>query len=115
MLFRSVYQGRKARVATIRDITDQKLSADALMESRKRFASLYDNVNDLIQNLDPQGKFLFVNDAWLTTLGYSKSDLQKITFCDIVHPESLDCCIQILERVINGETEIGRASCRERV
>jgi len=99
-----VYQGRKARVATIRDITDQKLSADALMESRKRFASLYDNANDLIQNLDPQGKFLLVNDAWLTTLGYSKSDLQKITFFDIVHPESLESCIQILERVINGET-----------
>ena len=98
-----VYQDRNARVATIRDITEQKLSADALSESRRRFESLFENANDLIQNVDPKGEFLFVNDAWLRTLGYKKSDLQKITAFDIIHPGSLDHCMQIFERVINGE------------
>ena len=40
-----------------------------------------ENVKDLIQSVNAEGKFIYVNRSWLQTLGYSKDevkDLKKI-------------------------------------
>ena len=33
------------------------------------YRDLCENANDLIQSVDPEGRFLYVNKAWLHTLG----------------------------------------------
>ena len=36
-----------------------------------------ENTNDLIQTITPDGRFLYVNNAWLNTLGYNRPDIAR--------------------------------------
>lgn len=95
-------------MATIcRDISDHKRSEQELRASAERYLNLFENASDLIQSVGPDGKFLYVNRAWKETLGYDEAEVGKLSIADVVPPDSLPRCMQLLERVRSGE-EIGR-------
>lgn len=74
-----------------RDVTQAKKDRDSLRESEERYRDLVDNATDLIQSVDGQGRFLFTNKAWRSTLGYSAEDLRSITIYDLlVDDQALD-------------------------
>jgi len=60
-------------IESIRDITYRKHAERDLEESEERFRNIFDNANDLIQCVKPDGTFLYVNPAWQKALGYVKS------------------------------------------
>ena len=60
------------------------------------FRDLCENAHDLIQSVSPEGRFLYVNRAWLSTLGYDESDLSELDVFDVIHPDSRDHCTQIM-------------------
>jgi len=74
-----------------------------LRDSEERYRDLFEHANDLIQSLDPDGRFLFVNRSWLRTLGYDEEEVRSLTFLDIVHPDSLEHCQRLFARVHAGE------------
>ena len=84
-------------------VLERKLTADNLKESEERYRDLFENANDLIQSVDPVGKFLFVNRAWLGTFGYDEKEIQGMSMFDIIHPDSRDHCMNLFERVMAGE------------
>lgn len=67
-----------------RDVTQAKRDREALRESEERYRDLVDNANDLIHSVDASGKFLFTNNAWRRTLGYTDKDLLGITLFDVL-------------------------------
>lgn len=67
-----------------RDVTQAKRDREALRESEERYRDLVDNANDLIYSVDASGKFLFTNNAWKKTLGYTDKDLPGITLFDVL-------------------------------
>jgi PAS domain S-box-containing protein len=67
-----------------RDVTQAKRDQEALRASEERFRDLVDNATDLIHSTDMDGNFLFVNNAWKRTLGYSDADLASIRLMDIL-------------------------------
>ena len=67
------------------------------------YKNLIENTNDLIQTITPDGRFLFVNRAWLNTLGYDCTEIQKLIFTDIIHPDSRDHCTELLNIMESGE------------
>lgn len=92
-------------VAVARDITERKKSEEALKESEKRYRNLFDNANDLIQSIAPDGHILYVNPAWLKTLGYTMEDLRQMTVFDILHPDYRNKCLNTLQQVLAGESK----------
>ncbi|WFN37077.1 PAS domain S-box protein [Methanomicrobium antiquum] len=90
-------------IESIRDITELKEAESELLRSRERYHDLL-NATDLIQSVDPKGRFLFVNNTWLETLGYKEYELEDITLFDVIHPESLKHCKETFSRVMSGET-----------
>jgi len=90
--------------ATGRDITERKKMEEKLRESEEQYRDLFENANDLIQSVKPDGRFLYVNDAWCKTLGYAKEELGGLSLFDIIHPDSQAHCMEIFQRVISGET-----------
>lgn len=64
---------------------------------------LVDTASDLIQSVAPDGSFLFVNRAWLDTLGYSRQDVQDLKVFDIIHPDDRDHCSRTFRRLLEGE------------
>jgi PAS domain S-box-containing protein len=70
------------------------------------FRDLVDNAHDLIQSVSPEGRFLYVNRAWLDTLGYTQEDLDKLKVFDVVHADGRDHCMAVMKEVMQGEPAI---------
>lgn len=89
------------------DITERKRAEEKLRESEERLQDLFDNASDLIQSVNPDGDFLFVNRTWREVLGYSQAEVARLKLWDIIHPDSMAHCQETFQRVMSGETVSG--------
>lgn len=71
-----------------RDVTHIKKAEKRIKESEKKYRDLFENSTDLIQSVDINGKLLYVNKAWLQTLGYSDTEVKSLNIRDIISGES---------------------------
>ncbi len=70
-----------------RDITEQKQYEQALKENERRFRILFEEAPLGYQSLDEQGRFIEVNQAWLSTMGYRREEVLGRSFADFLHPD----------------------------
>ena len=59
-----------------------------LADSEERFRDLFENTNDLIHFLSVDGTIQMVNNAWLTTLGYSFKEVKDRSIYSFIHPDA---------------------------
>ncbi|MBL4654815.1 MAG: PAS domain S-box protein [Bacteroidia bacterium] len=97
------YNDIPAILVTINDITERNKFEAQLKESEERYRSLFENAHDLIQSVDMNGDFLFVNKSWRKTLGYSKKDLSSMKIVDVIHPDSMNHCMMLMQKVFKGK------------
>jgi len=95
--------GQIAVYAIYRDITERKMAEEALHQSQQQYHHLLESTHDLIQSVAPDGSFLFVNQAWLKTLGYTQVQLPSLRITDIIHPRSLSHWSGVCARVLAEE------------
>ncbi|MGQ9499737.1 MAG: PAS domain S-box protein [Dissulfurimicrobium sp.] len=84
------------------DLTILKKTQKDLDKSEKRYLDLVENAHDLIQSIAPDGSFLYVNRAWLETLGYTREEIAKLKLMDIVAPECQERCQDMFKTVLSG-------------
>ncbi len=70
----------------------------------ERYRDLFENANDLIQSISPDGSILYVNRAWREALGYTDDEITNLTIFDVIHPSCHEHCRELFERVMNGES-----------
>ncbi|MFH1312996.1 MAG: PAS domain S-box protein [Candidatus Eisenbacteria bacterium] len=90
-------------LSMVQDITERKQAEDALRQSEERYRDLFDNANDLIQSVTPDGRLLYVNKAWRKALGYSQEEIGKLKMRDIIHPDSMNHCMETFQKVMSGQ------------
>jgi len=80
--------GRPAAVLTIlRDITDRKLAENALMESERKYRTLFEGSVQAM-SVSREGRMIDVNPAWLGLHGYSdKESILGRNVVEFIHPE----------------------------
>ena len=99
-----VSDGKPLMTAIVRDVSERRRMERELHESKEALQDFLDNATDLVQSVGADGRFVYVNRAWLRTLGYTPEEVRGLTIFDIIHPESLAHCRDLFQRVIAGES-----------
>jgi PAS domain S-box-containing protein len=81
------YEGKQAILGTATDITERIQAEKVLRESEERFKTLFVNAPLAYQSLDETSKILDVNQAWLSSLGYSYEEVINHHFTEFIAPE----------------------------
>ncbi len=68
---------------------------------------LCENSCDLLQSASLEGRFLYVNRAWCSTLGYRPEEVERLKLADVIHPDSLPS----LEGLCSQPAGQARMSC----
>jgi PAS domain S-box-containing protein len=74
-----------------------------LLESESHYRDICENANDLIQSVNIYGQFLYVNQTWCRTLGYSTAEIAHMNIFDIIHPDFQAYSRQLFSRLMLGE------------
>lgn len=76
-----------------------------LNQGEERFSPLFEqNVMGIVY-VDPQGKWLRVNQKFLDMLGYTTSEFYRLTIADFTHPDDLMADMKYIERMQSGEID----------
>lgn len=73
-------------------------------EGLEQFRDLIDGSIVMVQNLGLDGRIRFVNRSWHVTLGYSESDIESLSFFEIIHPDFRNHCKKLFAQVVSGES-----------
>jgi PAS domain S-box-containing protein len=81
-------------IAGVTDITERKLSEEALVESEEKFRAVFNNANDAIflhemLSDGKPGQYIMVNDIACQRLGYTQDEILSMSPIDIVSPRNL--------------------------
>lgn len=93
--------GRPVSRTTLFDISDLKHAQRELAEREAHLRDFIENASDLVQSLDPQGRYLYANPAWCKALGYLPEEIGSLTCRDVVHPDDISNFLAIREQMFN--------------
>lgn len=89
----------------VTDITNLTTTEDKLKVSENKFQAIFEESSIGIAMLNAEGKITTVNQAAANFTGYSKAELETLTFDKLVHPEDLRKSIEDFARLVNGEMD----------
>ncbi|HEX8533829.1 MAG TPA: PAS domain S-box protein [Allosphingosinicella sp.] len=87
------------------DVTAKVQAEEALREAKERLAATYESVLAGIAEVDAEGHFLRVNEAFCTITGYSREELLAKDIADITHPEDREREAAKLAAQVKGEVD----------
>ena len=89
-----------------RDITERKLTEQALRRSDERFRRVVENALDIITIIDNAGIIYYESPSVEKVLGYQPASLIGKSFFDRIHPEDLEKASQGIVNVFNSSSEV---------
>ena len=94
---------REANAALAREIDYRRQAERVVQESEERLQDFLDNAHDLIQSVDAEGNFIYVNRAWQKVLGYTDEETEELTFFQILDPSCRERCRRDFTKILEGE------------
>jgi PAS domain S-box-containing protein len=84
------------------DITERKISEEALQANELKFRLLIENNADMITMMDSAGKFLYVSPAVVKQFNYSFDECICMSATDLIHPDDIEKSQQFLYEVMQN-------------
>lgn len=98
--------GNIVRYATItRDISSEKAAEAALSESERLFRATFEKAAVGVAHMSTTGRWLRVNQAVCSILGYSEAELIGGDFRMLTHPEDLEPNLAHARRLLHDEVQ----------
>jgi len=95
---------RRRTHRTANGVIGSKMAEEKLSLSREDFRDFCENANDLIQSVDANGGFVYVNRKWLQTLGYSEVEVNSLKLNNVLREDQIPHCMEFFIRVCSGES-----------
>jgi len=99
-----VEHGEVLRLKAEAEAQKAEQTLEALHDQESLYRDLFENANDMIQSIDTNGHYIYVNRSWHETLGYTEEDLKTITYKDIIDPREHAKCDAIIDQVMHQES-----------
>jgi diguanylate cyclase (GGDEF)-like protein/PAS domain S-box-containing protein len=96
--------GKVLMTAIVRDISKRQRMERELRKSQEVLQNFLDTASDLVQNVAADGRFVYVNRAWLRALGHPSDEVAALTVFDIIHADSRPQFRELFQRVLAGES-----------
>lgn len=93
------------RVWSYRDVTEHKQPERVLCHSEAWFRAMFEQAAVGIALVDPQLRYLSVNQRFCNLVGYTEAELADLTFVDITHPDDLDSGLDLTQRLFAGDID----------
>lgn len=71
--------------------------------SEEQYKDFVDNASDMIQCVDKDGRFCYVNLIWKEKLGYIEDEIKLLTLWDVVHPDFRVHCEDVFRKLMLHE------------
>ena len=98
--------GRPSAILCVgNDITQQKKAEEALRQSEERFRLTFENAAVGMALSDLEGRYVKVNRAMCSMLGYSEEEMLSISFQSISHPEDLQRNLELRRMLDEGKID----------
>lgn len=104
--------GPPAFTGHLRDITERKRSEEALrlahaqvLRGEERWRSVFENSAVGVALTDLNGRFIATNSVYQRMLGYTKLELQSLTFLDITHEQDRDANAMLVTELLAGNAK----------
>lgn len=101
-LIRDQLQRPQYILAFVSDITDRLAADAALRESEARYRTIVELAKDLIISIDSEGRFRMVNQAAEHAAGWTREELERVTFLEFVHPDDRGNAVETFGRVLHS-------------
>lgn len=82
------------------NIDETKRAQEALRENQENLQYFFDTASDLIQSMDENGNYLYVNAAWSQTLGYTSEEAKGLNMLQVVVPAYHEHCRSMLSSLV---------------
>jgi diguanylate cyclase (GGDEF)-like protein/PAS domain S-box-containing protein len=93
----------KTLFGTIQDVTERRSAEEAGREAQELFETAFSQAPIGMALVDLDGRWLKVNPAMCTIVGWPEQELLKATFQDITHPDDLTTQAEKLRQLRDGE------------
>ncbi|RYC50458.1 hypothetical protein DN53_05950 [Flagellimonas olearia] len=85
------------------DVTELKIAQLQLVTSEESLQGAFENSSVGMALVGMDGTFIQVNQSFCRSLGYTNSELLRLTFQDITHPDDLEIDLSLLREVVEGK------------
>ena len=92
-------------VIAMHDMTERIEAEAKLRISEETFRGSFEHAAIGMAVLNPEGKWMQVNNRVCEMVGYSPEELKELTFKDITHPDDLNLDLKLLQELIKGDRE----------
>ncbi|MHA1379670.1 MAG: PAS domain S-box protein [Candidatus Helarchaeota archaeon] len=98
------YDGKKAILAMVIDITEKRIAEEKLKESEAKYRETLDTIPDVVFESDTELNLIYTNKAGLEIFGYSVQDVEKgLKLTQTVLPNDMEKAIENSKKVMKGE------------
>ncbi|MET1013643.1 MAG: PAS domain S-box protein, partial [Paenisporosarcina sp.] len=99
------FNGKPAVMVVGKDITEKKMVYNELNDNKQRYQSLIEFNANSVYSLDINGYYTSSNNIRETMFGYSKEEILKMHYLDIIIPEENEKVKKHFELVIKGKPQ----------
>lgn len=82
-------------VGCARDVTKERQTERALLESERRYRSLYNNTPVMLYSVDREDRITSVSNQWLETMGFQRDEVLGRHALDFFDPESRRLAVEV--------------------
>jgi len=88
---------------TLKYAIERMRAENEVRQSEQRFHDLFENAKDIVFTLDLDGNVTSLNKSAEEVMGWSRGEARQINIKNLVAPEHLNLCSQMMQRILNDE------------